>query len=52
MTQSEKDDFVQWHNARMVECGYPRQIVEELIATREKWLASVPTVKATANEAD
>ena len=43
MTLTDKQDFVQWHNSRMIELSYPPEIINELVTCRDRWLASVPT---------
>ena len=37
MSQEEMDDFRQWHDKRLIECGYPPNIVDKLTNDRERW---------------
>lgn len=35
-----KEEFREWHERRLIECGYPVDIVIELRNSRERWLAA------------
>lgn len=37
----DRAGFTQWHEDRMSELRYPPEIVDELRAARDKWLASL-----------
>lgn len=45
MSQIEIDSFIEWHEKRLDQCGYPTAVASELRRARDKWLASH---KATA----
>lgn len=41
MTDDEIIDHRQWHEKRLVECGYPTKIVEKLRIDREYWYGTL-----------
>lgn len=43
-TQSQIDDWIVWHEARMAELAYPPSIVQEFREARTKWFAGVKRV--------
>lgn len=46
MTEEELIALQLWHRARMKECGYPIEIVRELVNARQKWEAGVRRIRA------
>ncbi len=43
--QSQVDEWIAWHEARMKELNYPPELVAELRHDRTKWFAAVKRVK-------
>ncbi len=41
MTREQIKEFETWHDARLVELGYPPEIVQELVNARMKWISQV-----------
>jgi hypothetical protein len=37
-TEQQVKDFVDWHDKRMKELGYPPEVVREFKRARERWL--------------
>lgn len=43
-TQHQIEEWIAWHEARMVELAYPPSIVKEFREARMKWFAGVKRV--------
>lgn len=39
MTREERAAFILWHESRLTECGYSREVADELRRARNRWLA-------------
>jgi hypothetical protein len=44
-TDRQVQEFREWHENRLREIGYPREVLDELSNARESWIATVPTTK-------
>lgn len=44
-TPRQVQEFREWHESRLRELGYPREVLDELSNARESWIATVPTME-------
>jgi hypothetical protein len=52
MTEQQLIELQLWHRERMRECGYPIEIVKELVAARQRWEAGVRRIRAQTVSGD